>query len=407
MRSRVRVALPVCALVALAFALGCASRRPFPTPSLADLQHDWKNRTQPNADTTPNADETVVRGLADALGADPGPVPPQPVPAPGRPLHVMVLSGGGKYGAFSSGVLAGWTANGTRPTFDVATGISSGAIMAPAVFLGPQYDEAMRRNFTTLETRDLFRVQPVRGLMFHNAVASSAPLKRLIDREISDEIIAGLRQAHAEGRRVYVATNNQMTHRLTIWDLTAIAAGCRPDSSELIRKVILAACSAPAFLPAVEFDVTVNGVRYHELHNDAGNVCQGFVRTPDGLPAGSDVYCICAGYLYTPPRTDPPRFRDVLGRAVSDSLDALFRADLRSMYALTAVSKSRFHLLAMPPSLQIKPGSMAFDPADSRLMYDAGYQMGKCGPAWRPVPPATDPGEPVTPRMGLDFVTPQ
>src|SRR5688500_13173972 len=111
MRSWFRVAPPVFALVALAVAVGCAGR-PIASPTLADLQHDWKNASQPNSDAYPNPDETIVRGLADALGADPGPVPKQPAPV-GRPLNVMVLSGGGKYGAFSSGVLAGWTATGT------------------------------------------------------------------------------------------------------------------------------------------------------------------------------------------------------------------------------------------------------------------------------------------------------
>src|SRR5262245_20171986 len=33
------------------------------------------------------------------------------------PRHVLALSGGGVYGAYSSGFLAGWTRAGTRPEF--------------------------------------------------------------------------------------------------------------------------------------------------------------------------------------------------------------------------------------------------------------------------------------------------
>jgi hypothetical protein len=406
MRSNSRVALPVFALVALAVVVGCAGRgRPIATPTVADLEHDWKNRSQPNADAYPNTDETIVRGLADALGSDPGPVPPQPAAA-GRPLNVMVLSGGGKYGAFSTGVLSGWTCTGTRPQFDVVTGISSGAIMSLIVFLGPQQDARLREYFTTLESRDLFRMQPVRGLLFRDALASSAPLKRIIDKEVDDQMMADFRQAHAEGRRLLVGTTNLMTHRLTIWDLTAIAASGRPDATELVRKVVLAACSAPAFAPAVEFDVTVNGKCYHEIHGDAGNVSQGFVRTPNGLPPGSNVYIICAGYLYSPPWEERPGFLGLAKRGLSDSLDALFRADLMTMYTLCAVSKSRFQLIAMPPTLKVKAGSMSFDPEDQRRMLETGFNIGRSGPVWRTVPPATFPGEPVTPRTGLDFVTP-
>src|SRR5207248_260195 len=41
-----------------------------------------------------------------------------------RPAKVLALSGGGMYGAYTTGILAGWTAAGTRPCFDVVTGVS-------------------------------------------------------------------------------------------------------------------------------------------------------------------------------------------------------------------------------------------------------------------------------------------
>ena len=39
----------------------------------------------------------------------------------------LVLSGGGENGAFSAGILEGWTAAGTRPDFAVVTGVSTRA----------------------------------------------------------------------------------------------------------------------------------------------------------------------------------------------------------------------------------------------------------------------------------------
>ena len=49
--------------------------------------------------------------------------------------NVLVLSGGGVNGAYTAGVLKGWTDSGTRPQFDVVTGISTGALIAPSPFL--------------------------------------------------------------------------------------------------------------------------------------------------------------------------------------------------------------------------------------------------------------------------------
>ena len=70
--------------------------------------------------------------------------------APWREKNILCLSGGGSFGAFSAGVLCGWTCQGTRPEFDVVTGISTGALIAPFAFLGPAYDGAMKDFFTKI-----------------------------------------------------------------------------------------------------------------------------------------------------------------------------------------------------------------------------------------------------------------
>ncbi len=53
------------------------------------------------------------------------------------PAQFLALSGGGDNGAFGAGLLVGWTQAGTRPAFDLVTGISAGALIAPFAFLGP------------------------------------------------------------------------------------------------------------------------------------------------------------------------------------------------------------------------------------------------------------------------------
>ncbi|HEY1190724.1 MAG TPA: patatin-like phospholipase family protein, partial [Gemmata sp.] len=79
-----------------------------------------------------------------------------------RRRSVLCLSGGGSYGAFSAGVLCGWTASGDRPGtngrphFDVVTGISTGALIAPLAFLGPQYDPQIQRFYTSIEKKDVY-----------------------------------------------------------------------------------------------------------------------------------------------------------------------------------------------------------------------------------------------------------
>lgn len=56
-------------------------------------------------------------------------------------VDMVALSGGGANGAFTAGVMAGWTASGERPDIEIVTGVSTGALAAPFVFLGPEWDD--------------------------------------------------------------------------------------------------------------------------------------------------------------------------------------------------------------------------------------------------------------------------
>ena len=71
-------------------------------------------------------------------------------------LNALTLSCGGSSGAFGAGFLAGWADTGGRPKFDIATGISAGALIAPFAFLGPDYDEELRIGFTTVKDSQIY-----------------------------------------------------------------------------------------------------------------------------------------------------------------------------------------------------------------------------------------------------------
>ena len=83
----------------------------------------------------------------------------------GRPVvNYLALSGGGADGAFGAGLLVGWSEAGTRPRFEVVTGVSTGAIIATFAFLGPRYDDSLREVFTQYATADLLETQLLSGL---------------------------------------------------------------------------------------------------------------------------------------------------------------------------------------------------------------------------------------------------
>jgi hypothetical protein len=385
-------------VVALAFAAGCRGRQEPNAFPLHYVGKPWANvgEVAPARD----GDTDTVAGLSHVLA---GQQPPQ---LPGRPLNVLVMSGGGKYGAFTAGILNGWTAAGDRPSFDIATGISSGALVATLAYLGPKYDQKMADYFTRLQRSDVYELDILRGLRAGTYVMNADPLVAILRGAITDEFMCDLQAAHAEGRRLYVATAEVQTNRVAVWDMGAIASSGRQDARELIIKILTAACIPPAVVKPVEIAVEINGVRYCEMHADGGNMVQSFVKSPAGIPTGSNFWILSAGKYYRDPPENAPRLLQLFGGAVSNSLYALFRADLMKLYALCAVTKSNFRMLALAQDFKVSTSAFAFDPAELQRLYWTGYQMTAHGAQWRTAPPDTLPGEATPPRIGTQFIVP-
>jgi hypothetical protein len=344
----------------------------------------------------------IVENLATALQG-------QPAPVMVKPANALVLSGGGQYAAYNAGLLVGWSEAGTRPNFDVVTGISSGAVVAGYAFLGKKYDGQLQQFFTTIRDKDLFVYRPVVELIRSGSLANPKRLEKLIAQEINDCYLFDLREAHKEGRRLYVGTMNVQTRRVVIWDVGAIACSDRPDAAELVRKIFLAAGSIPGLLPSVKFDVEVDGKRYVEEHVDGGAASQAFLRLGPGMQQphpqaggwlkGSNLYALAAGKLYADPLKDNPGFLKRVTSTISAALYALYRAELMGMYAFCMASGMKFHMIAIPQNVEAPPNSMTFEPEEMRKLFALGYDQARKGIPWRLTPPGTEPGEEEIPRV--------
>jgi hypothetical protein len=399
------------AVVLLALMAGCTARhRACAPPELTRAS----GLVQPGPTDDSQVVETeLLRALADRT---------RTANAPGttaaRPAKFLALSGGGMYGAYSVGVLSGWTAAGTRPCFDVVTGVSTGALVATYAFLGPEYDRPMVELYTTITDRDIYRRRPRPAILFSDSAASSAPLKRLIDTQVDDALLAAVAKAHAAGRRLYVGTTNIDARRLVIWDMGAIAASGKPDAKELYRSVLLASASVPGFFPPVPIEVEVNGRRFTELHVDGGATTGVFLRAstltvpPDALKAGgkplagADVYVIVAGKLFSDPACTDRRALRIGEGALQSVLYSQTRGELFRIYALCALAGMNYHLAAIPEDYRVGADAMSFDRDEMRRLYDAGYAAATGGQAWRATPPGAEPHEQPQPRTGTQFFAP-
>ena len=249
------------------------------------------------ADDAPEQSGSSLPSLARALAP---PEPPKVVPAgvtlaslaiPDSemrpPRHVLALSSGGLYGAYSSGFLAGWSDSGNRPEFDVVTGVSTGALIAPLAFLGSEFDDRMQELYTGIRAEDVFKIRAWVTIPFKDAVASSAPLRKLIESQVTPDLMKWIATEHRKGRRLYIGTTNLTTRRLVVWDMGAIACRPCPEGCDLFRDVLLASCSVPGMLPPVPFTVEVDGKTVTETSRRRGRVVAD-LRAAGGVQGGAD-----------------------------------------------------------------------------------------------------------------------
>ncbi|MGC1824738.1 MAG: patatin-like phospholipase family protein, partial [Pseudolabrys sp.] len=200
---------------------------------------------------------------------------------PSATRHFISISGGGDDGAFGAGLLVGWSERGNRPEFDVVTGVSTGSLSAPFVFLGQKYDAQLKEIYTDTTANDIFVRRPtVLAAIASDAVSDSAPLRRMIARYLDQAMVHRIAEEYGKGRLLFVLTTNLDQGRPVIWNIGAIAASNNPKAQELIIDVLLASASIPAVFPPVMLDVTVDGARHQEMHVDGGTIAQAFLYPP-------------------------------------------------------------------------------------------------------------------------------
>jgi len=380
---------------------GCATERRYPPPNLpASARLVEVSSAQPP--------EPAIRQVSaiDAAGR-----------VSSAPREVLVLSGGGMYGAYPAGVLKGWAASGRRPRFDVVTGISTGALIAPFALLGPEYDATLERGYTSTTAADLYRLRLPPALLWSDSLAKAHPLRQRVRTEITPEILQRIAQAHAEGRRLYVGTTDLDTKRLVVWDLGAIAAGNEPRKLKLFRDVLLASCAIPGLLPPVPIDIEVDGQRRTELHVDGGVSASLFLppsvlgqgpcdeRRPAAV--GTNVYVIVAGKLKMESKPVERRFTRVSGESLSTLLQSRTDGDLLRVYTQARRAGAEFGLTAVPDDLAVGSDWMSLDVPALKQVFEAGYQFGSGGGAWRPAPPDLEPRDQSVPRAGVRFTVAQ
>lgn len=307
---------------------------------------------------------------------------------------MLALSGGADNGAYGAGLLGGWTKSGTRPEFAVVTGVSTGALIAPFAFLGPDQDATLEKLFTTVSAKDIYKNRFPLAIPFTPSIANTKPLAHQIDTVMTDALIDRIAAEHARGRRLFVGTANLDAQRMVIWNMGAIAASTAPGRYALFRQVLLASSSIPAFFPPVMIKARAQGREISEMHVDGGTTAQILTLPDQAIVAGQlptalghlHLYMIVNNKLNGEFHLVKPRTVPIASQAITLNMRRSMASTVNLSYLYAREHGVDFNLSFIDKDYPRSEKGL-FDTEVMRTLFAYGRKLGETGTFWAKRPP--------------------
>jgi hypothetical protein len=318
--------------------------------------------------------------------------------APLPEVQLLAVSGGGENGAFGAGLLCGWSDHGTRPVFELVTGVSTGALTAPFAYLGSDYDPQLRIVYTNLTASRVLLKRRFTAALFDDAMTDNSPLFETISGYLNEAMLAALAKSYDDGRLLLVGTSDLDAQQPVIWNIGAIAKSGHPRALDTIRRILLASAAIPGAFPPTMFDATLDGIAYQEMHVDGGAFAQVFLYPPsltrlrrERMRQGKPVPDVEA-YVIRNARLDPDwaavdrRTLGIAERAITTMIGVSGQNDVGRIYTTTQADGVGYNLAFIGTDFtMVLPEP--FDPGYMRTLFDYGFQKARHGYDWAKQPP--------------------
>jgi hypothetical protein len=211
---------------------------------------------------------------------------------------------------------------------------------------------------------------------------------------VTPELVDAVAKETAAGRLLLVATTNLDREETTIWTLGAIASqkdadGSRTTAVKLMQNVLIASASVPGVFPPVMIDVQKDGRKFQEMHVDGGASTPFFVApdiaiilgyAPESL-RGANIYVIVNGQASSAARSTPNNAVDIAARSFNVVLNHMTRTALAQTDAFAKRNEMKFVFTTIPSSVAFG-GSLAFDQANMRAIFDYAMRCATRSQAW-------------------------
>jgi len=371
---------------------GCSATRPIPLPASHSNALPWGaidlDINSSKAFSIKNSLGGVLTQKAEKFSDKKGAVP----------FNILTLSGGGSRGAFGTGLLLGWKDKGSIPEFDIITGISTGAVMAPFIFVGGDELKKIEYFYTKMHTEEVF--QSTWSSFFGDGhIMNAKPLKKLFIENFNKDFLDKVALEHKKGRRLYIGTTNIDTGQLVVWDMGAIASSDTEDKYQRFSDIIYASTALPVYLPPAYMRVNIEGKDYYQMHVDGGIYSQVFmigllVNWDEVLNFDKNANTNFDVTLYTVANRKY-RQRDIykpveqapfsiIEAYVLTEMDLLFDRSVYRLYKSCKAKGFKFKMASIPDKApEIIKVPTEFDPDLMIQLFKVGYEMGLNEIKWR------------------------
>ena len=268
-------------------------------------------------------------------------------------IDILIISGGGDWGAFGAGFLKGWQKVPAKhplakPEFDAVTGVSTGTLIAPFAFLG---DERSIDEITNLYRNPGPDWVKNRGFLYFlpdNISFAEVPgLEREMRDHITLDMIRRVAKAGADGRLLAVNTTNLDDASSRVFDLVAEAQRAVDTGKlERIHNIMLASAGIPGAFPfriiddALYVDGGVTGNIIYGGRMAEDSLPARWQRTYPKLPIPKIRFWVIFNNQFRPlPVVTAPNWPAVISRSLETSTRAATATAVRHLFAMSEISR--------------------------------------------------------------------
>ena len=346
-------------------------------------------------------------------GCSNAPRPSTTSPAPeGRKeapvIDILIISGGGDWGAFGAGFLKGWKSVSAQnplamPEFDAVTGVSTGTLIAPFAFLGDAQSIDEIVNLYRNPGPDWVKQRGFLYFLPDNISFAEVPgLEREIREHITVDKLRRIAQAGADGRLLAVNTTDLDTGTSRVFDLVGEAQrAVNSGQLDRIHNIMLASAGIPGAFP---FRI-IDGQLYVDGGVTGNIIYGGRIAEEDSLPAQWQKtypnllipkfrYWVIFNNQFRPvPRWLAPNWPAVIQRSLETSTRAATATAVRHLFAMGEISRLRrkadveVRIVSIPGDW-FPPVPGTFIKETMNNLADLGEKMGANPASWSTEPPS-------------------